>query len=104
MRYGLLVVLGVPACIAIHQIWISSATEAALSEEARLATEIRCEGRVGEEASKCRKLHERLYLAGTLDPEKALRDHCTRDTTVEWGRRPPAPPELCVERYGGWKG
>jgi hypothetical protein len=100
MRYGLLA-LGIAVCIGLHQIWLAHATEAALSDDARLAIELRCQDRHGGAAADCRRLHEKLYLAGTLDPEKTLRAYCTLAGTVRWGTRP-APPELCVQRYGGW--
>lgn len=100
MRYGLLA-LGVIVCIALHG-WLSHATGVALSDEARSAIDLRCNGRDGHAARECRRLLEKLYLAGALDPERTLRAHCTRVTTVEWGVRPPAPPALCVQRYGGW--
>lgn len=102
MRFVLLA-LGIAVCVAFHHAWLAHAAEAALSEEARLATELRCKGREGHAASDCRRLLEKLYLAGTLDPERTLRAHCTPVRMIEWGARPPAPPALCVQRYGGWQ-
>lgn len=106
MRYGLLVP-GIALCIALQQVWLTrscdGATEAALSEPARAAIEIRCGERDGPAGRDCRSLLEKLYLAGRLDPERTLRDHCTRSRTVRWGVRPPSPPALCVQRYGGWQ-
>lgn len=100
MRHGL-IALGVAIAVGLLHGWLTHATDSALSEDARVATELRCQDRAGSAASDCRELHEKLYLAGALDPERALQAHCTPLRTVEWGRRP-APPALCVERYGGW--
>lgn len=104
MRYGLLA-LGIAACIGIH--WLTAAyqeaTGAALSDEARSAIELRCKGLEEHAARECRGLLEKLYLASALDPERTLRAHCTRSKVVKWRNRQPAPPELCVERYGGWQ-
>ena len=97
------IALGIAACIGLHQAWLASAAPLALSEEARLAIELRCEGRQGRAGRECRALLERLYLARTLDPERTLRAHCSRAKMIEWGTRPPAAPALCVERYGGWQ-
>lgn len=106
MRYGVLA-LGIVACIGLYHGWLAHAydpaTGVALSDEARAAIELRCNGREGRAADDCRKLFGKLYLAGTLDPEKSLRAHCTPLKTVEWGARAPAPPALCLERYGGWQ-
>ena len=106
MRTGLLA-MGTAAFVGLHLAWLvpayDRATGVGLSDEARVAIELRCKGRVGHAASECRRLLEKLYLAGTLDPERTLRAHCTPLKTIGWGARPPAPPALCVERYGGWR-
>lgn len=109
MRRGLLVLVLVPGMtvgIGLFHGWLANvyqhAAEAGLSDEARSAIELRCKGLEGSAATDCRSLHAKLYLAGTLDPERTLRDHCTPAKTVAWGTRPPAPPALCVQRYGGW--
>ena len=100
---NILIALGIAAGIGLHQAWLASAASLALSDEARLAIELRCEGRQGRAGRECRELLEKLYLARTLDPERTLRAHCTRSRMIEWGARPPAAPALCVERYGGWQ-
>ena len=106
MRYGLLA-LAMAVCMGLYHGWLASAYDpshgAALSDEARAAIELRCHGREGRAANECRRLLGKLYLAGALDPETSLRDHCTPLKTVAWGARPPAPPKLCLERYGGWQ-
>lgn len=106
MRYGLLA-LGIAASIGLAQGWLShayhEAAGAALSDEARFAIELRCKGRGERAARDCRRLLQKLYLAGALDPERTLRAHCTPVKILEWGARPPLPPALCVERYGGWR-
>jgi len=76
---------------------------AALTEEARLALDVGCRGHHGRAAHDCRRLLQRLYLAGALDPDKTLRAYCDAVKTARWGASRPAPPEMCVERYGGWK-
>ena len=102
MRKGLIAV-GIAVCIGLHHVWITHVAEAALGDDARLAIELRCEVRQGYEGRKCRKLLEKLFLAGRLDPERTLRAYCTPLEIVELGTRPPAPPPLCIERYGGWR-
>jgi hypothetical protein len=91
------IALGTGLCIGLHQI----ACAPPLDEQASLATELRCEGQKGRLAEGCRELHEKLYQAGTLDPEKSLRDYCTPVRTKQRVHR--RPPEVCVERFGGWR-
>jgi len=107
MRYGLLA-LGIVALIGIHQGWfaraLEQATTAALSEEARLAIEIRCQVEDERAAVACRDVLKKLYLSGSLDPERTLRTYCDSVRSAWWGgsSRGPALPEVCVQRYGGW--
>ena len=77
---------------------------AALSEEARLAIEVRCQERVQGSPSdrECRAMLTKLYFSGSLDPDKTLRSYCDSGKNEHWGGRRPDPPEVCVERYGGW--
>jgi hypothetical protein len=100
MRYGLFV-LGIAVCIAFHQGWFAPAydraTTAALTEEARLAIDVRCKGR------ECRAILKKLYLSGSLDPDKTLRAYCDSVKNARWGGSRSAPPKLCVQRYGGWR-
>lgn len=100
MRYVLLA-LGIAACIALHQTWLSHVAGTALSDDAHLAIELRCKGRQGGAARDCHVLLEKLYLAGTLDPEKTLRTYCAPSRLVQWGARRPARPALCDRRDGG---
>jgi len=106
MRYALLA-LGIAVCIGIGQGWFSTAydamTTAALTEDARIALDISCEGKAGAEAQTCRSRLTRLYLSGSLDPDKTLRTWCDTQKSAHWGGSRPAPPELCVQRYGGWR-
>ena len=57
MRYGLLAV-AVAVCIGLFHVWLENAylggAGAGLSEEARVAIEIRCQGLDGEAARECR--------------------------------------------------
>lgn len=106
MRYGLLV-LGIAVGIGLYQGWFArvyeNATTAALSEDARLAIEVRCQAQQDRAARECRSMLKKLYLAGSLDPDKSLRTYCDSVRTARWGGSRPAPPELCVRRYGGWR-
>jgi len=102
MRYGLLV-LGIVGAIGL---WFcgacDGATTAALSDDARLALEVGCQGRTPRATRECRDMLKKLYLAGSLDPDKTLRAYCDSVRDARWGGSQPAPPKLCVERYGGW--
>ena len=88
-------------CIGIHQLGLALVTQKSLGDDAELAIDIRCGGQSGITADSCRALHAKLYRAGTLDPEVALRDYCTRPEPLEWRTR--RAPSFCVERYGGWR-
>ena len=105
MRYGLLI-LAIVTCIGLYRGWFARAydhaTTAALTEEARLMIDVRCQGQEGRAARECRSLLKKLYLAGSLDPDKTLRSYCDSVKTARWGGSRPPPPALCVERYGGW--
>jgi len=105
MRYGLLA-LGLAACVALSQGWFAQACErasaAALSDDARLAIEVRCQEQDSRSGRECRAMLKKLFLAGSLDPDKTLRDYCNAFKTARWGGSRPAPPDLCIERYGGW--
>jgi hypothetical protein len=105
MRYGLLV-LCLAVCTLLYQGWFARAydhlTTAALTEEARLAIEFRCQDQVGRAARDCRTLLKKLYLAGALDPDKTLRFYCDSVKNARWGGSRPKPPTVCVERYGAW--
>jgi hypothetical protein len=106
MRYGLLV-LGVLVCIGLYQGWFERAYDhaasAALTEEARLAIELSCQAQTSRAARECRSRLTKLYLAGSLDPDKTLRTYCDSVRTARWGGSHPAPPKVCVKRYGGWQ-
>lgn len=107
MRYGLLALgTAVAVCVAISHDWLAraydAATTAALSEEARLAIEIRCQLQDAPAAVDCRRMLKKLYLAGSLDPHRTLRTYCDSVRSAWWGGRGPALPEVCVQRYGGW--
>lgn len=80
------------------------ATTGGLSDDARLALEVGCIGHEGRAAGACRRRLERLYVAGTLDPDRTLRAYCEAVEHGRWGGSRPPPPPLCVERYGGWPG
>ena len=105
MRIGLLI-LGIGVCIALSQGWIARsyhhAASRALSEDARLAIKIRCGKKGGRAVEECRTTLTRLYLSGSLDPDKTLRAHCDAVKNSRWGGSHPAAPEFCVQRYGGW--
>jgi hypothetical protein len=106
MRYALLV-LAIFIGIGSYQGWFArgydQATTAALSDEARLAIEVRCGGQSGRSARQCRSMLKRLYLAGSLDPDTTLRTYCDAVKHARWGGSLPPPPKVCVQRYGGWR-
>lgn len=106
MRYGLLI-LGIIVCIGLVQGWFARAcdlaTSAALSDDARLAIEVRCRGQDDRAGRECRAMLKKLYLSGSLDPDKTLRAYCDSVKTAPWGGSRPPPPKLCVQRYGGWQ-
>jgi hypothetical protein len=105
MRTGLLL-LGIVVCIGLARGWFTEAydrvTTGALSEEARLAIDLRCQDRDDRAARECRSTLKRLFLAGSLDPDRTLRAYCESVKTGRWGGSKPPPPEVCVQRYGGW--
>ncbi len=103
MRSAILIIAGVAVSLACFGCGHQEAAEAALTEEARLAVDLRC--RSGEDAAtqSCRRTLTRLYLAGSLDPDQTLRAWCDSVKTARWGGSRPAPPKVCVERYGGWQ-
>jgi hypothetical protein len=106
MRTGLLVP-GLAVCAVACLAWLTPVCErmttAALSEEARVAIDVRCQGRQDRSARECRRLLTKLYLSGSLDPDRTLRTWCEQVENSVWGGSRPAPPALCVERYGGWQ-
>lgn len=109
MRYGLLIAGGIAGVgIGMHQGWFARAydraTTAALSPDARIALELRCRDQDGAAARECRATLKKLYLAGSLDPDQTLRSYCDSFKNARWGGSRPAPPDVCVQRYGGWKG
>jgi hypothetical protein len=109
MRTRLLVLTiaaSIGVCIALYQGWLTKAydhvTTAALSREARIAIEIGCRGHDGRAARECRSMLKRVYLAGSLDPDKTLRSYCDSVKHARWGGSRPEAPAVCVQRYGGW--
>jgi len=106
MRYGLLA-LGIAACIGLYQGWLAGAYDqastAALTDEARLAIDVRCRDQDGRAEIECRAMLKRLFLSGSLDPDKTLRAYCDSVKQARWGGSRPRAPEVCVERYGGWQ-
>jgi len=95
----------VAACIGLQQAWFACdrVVDSALSEEARLAIELRCGQPQARAADECRRVLTRVYLSGSLDPDKTLREYCDSIRTGRWGGTRPAPPEICAQRYGGWR-
>ena len=105
MRTGLLAasIAGCALSLGFVSRACDQATAAALSEEAKLAMELGCQGHTGRAAAECRDLLRRLYLAGSLDPDRTLRAYCDSVKTAPWGGSRPPPPKVCVDRYGGWR-
>jgi hypothetical protein len=106
MRYALLV-LGLFGCIGLWQGWFAQAydhaTTAALTDDARLAIDLRCEREQGPSEHECRTVLKKLYLSGSLDPVTTLRTYCDSVKHARWGGSRPSPPEICIERFGGWR-
>ncbi len=105
MRYVLVVLAlvgGIGLVHACSQRLVELAPGSGLTEDARLAIEVRCRDHNSQASRQCRSVLKRLYLAGTLDPDTTLRDYCAEVEAAPWGGRRPPPPALCVERYGGW--
>jgi hypothetical protein len=105
MRYRV-PVLGIAVCIGMYQGWFAraydQATAAALTEEARVAIDVRCQDQDDRAARECQSMLKKLYLARALDPDRTLRTYCDSFKNAWWGGSRPAPPALCVRRYGGW--
>jgi len=101
-----LLIPGLAACIGLSTLGLAHAcdyvTDAALTEEARLAIRVRCEPKPEVAARECHSMLKRLYLAGSLDPDKTLRSYCDSVKNAGWGDHRNPPPRLCIERYGGW--
>jgi len=84
-------------------IWAyGSASQAALTDEARLAIEVRCPDETTREGRKCHRMLTKLYVAGALEPDTTLRAYCESKRTMMWQASQARPPRICVERYGGW--
>lgn len=106
MRHGLLalgIALGIAVLVGFVRVY-EHTPHAALSEEERLAIDVGCRGHKGQAAQECRSVLKRLYRAGSLDPDRTLRSYCESMKDARWAGSPPAPPKVCVDRYGGWKG
>jgi len=107
LRTGLLC-LGLALCVALYEGWLAQVydhvTTAALSDDARTAIEIRCSIQEERAARECQSTLKKLYLSGSLDPDKTLRAWCDSVKTGGYGGQRPRPPALCVARYGGWEG
>jgi hypothetical protein len=105
MRYGLLV-LGIVLGIGLYQGWLEraydQATFEALTDDARLAIDVRCSDVHGRAGQDCRSTLKRLYIAGALEPDRTLRAWCESVKTERWQGSRTTPPTICVQRYGGW--
>jgi hypothetical protein len=105
MRYGLHILgiaLGI-GLILMGSIWAyTQATSAQLTEDARLAIEVRCPDERSLEGRECETLLTKLYSAGALEPDRTLRAYCETVKTRRWQGSESRPPKLCRDRYGGW--
>lgn len=103
MRYGILV-FGIAVCIGLSHGWLARTydrvTSAALTDDARLAIDVRCRLKGERAAQECRTTLKKLFLSRALDPEKALRDHCESLKHARWGGSHAALPRSCAQRYG----
>jgi len=106
MRSGLLIIvipIGIAMCLGLLARVYGDAASAALSEDARIAIEVRCGIEHDRAARDCRSLLKKLYRSGSLDPDKTLRTYCDRVKNALWGGSRPAQPEVCLKRYGRWQ-
>ena len=68
---------------------------------ASAAIDVRCGSLSGEPRWDCVRELNAQFAEGTHQPETILRNHCTQFRNV-WTFDPEEPPEVCVQRYGGW--
>jgi len=72
-----------------------------LDPNARQAIALQCRSLNAALRESCEREAAQALRAGTFDPERILRVHCTRFDN-DWGPHPSNAPDFCVERYGGW--
>jgi len=76
-------------------------TTRALDHEEQAAIELQCRGMGTMLRDSCEQETTESLVAGDFDPEPILRVHCTRFDNL-WAENIEIPPDLCIERYGGW--
>lgn len=105
MRTGLLVP-AIVLCVGLGWgFWARTCDEmttGALTEDARLAIDVRCPGEGSRAGRECRATLKRLYLAGALEPDRTLRTWCDAVRRESWQASRAVPPEMCMQRYGAW--
>ena len=105
MRHGIVAAAILATLIVLPQMLgliYEHATNAALSDDAQLAIELRCRDQPAAAARECESMLKRLFLAGSLEPDQALQSYCESYRDGRWGGSRPEPPRVCVQRFGGW--
>ena len=79
--------------------WIAAHS---IEPEERAAVELQCRSLQDPLRTSCEQETTESLVAGEFDPEPILRVHCTRFDNLWAAGAIEVPPELCIERYGGW--
>jgi hypothetical protein len=74
----------------------------ALEPDERTAVELQCRSMDGVLRESCESETTESLVAGEFDPEPILRVHCTRFENRWATGDVEIPPDLCIQRYGGW--
>ena len=78
--------------------WFTTRT---LDHDEQAAVELQCRGMKQTMRDSCEQETSTSLVAGEFDPEPILRVHCTRFDNL-WAENIEIPPDLCIQRYGGW--
>ena len=76
-------------------------TTRALDQDERTAVALQCRGMNQALRNSCEQQTITLLVDGEFDPEPVLRGYCTRIDNL-WAANIEIPPDLCIQRYGGW--
>ncbi len=73
-----------------------------LDQDEQTAVELQCRSMDGVLRSSCETETSESLVAGAFDPEPILCVHCTRFDNLWATGDIEIPPDLCIQRYGGW--